>query len=441
VTPSGRGTAAGWPAPFLALWMAQTVSSVGTQLSLVAIPMLAVFALHAGPGEMAVLAALETLPFVILVLPAGVIADAGSRRRLLILSDLGRAAAMATIPVVFAIGVASFALLCAVAILVGGFSAMFVVAQQAYVPELVDEQRLVKANQRLEISDSGARVIGPGAAGFLVQLGGATLAVALDAVSYLASAVAVWFARGGRPVETSRRSEPGIRAIVAGVQHVLREPALRLLVTSTAIFNLAAGMTLAQIVLFATGDIGLTAAGYGLFQGFGNLGFVVGAVVVDRVERRLGAGAVLAIASVFGSLAMVLIAAAGLGFGLPALLAGRFMGAVAAPLYNVVLVSVRQARTPDELRGRVAATFRAVDWGTAPIGAILSGLIGVAFGLEAVMLVAAAIGLLSLPWVLVGTVRHISLGSNEEAFIADVRSASSLESLTAVPASLGPGTP
>lgn len=399
-----------WPRAFMGLWIGETVSSVGSQVSLVAIPLLAAVTLHSGPAEMAILGALETVPFVILSLPAGVLADRSDRRSLLITCDVLRAVAMASLPLVFLTGDGSFLWLCVTASVVGGLSAVFVVAQQAYVPELVGPDLLVKANQRLEISDSAARIAGPGIAALLFDVGGSLVAVGLDAASYVISAVSI--ALGSRVVPTSAvpavpvsGPDAPLRAIAAGIRFVWRDGTLRCLVLSTAVFNLASGMVLAQLVLFATGNLAISAAGFGLFMAVGNAGFIVGAGLVGRLEERLGPGMVLIASSVCGAAALWLIAGAAVGgFGL--LLLGRFVGAMSAPVFNVMLVSVRQARSPEALRARVVATFRTVDWGTAPLGALMSGLVGAVAGVPVVMTCAAVIGTTSVLWLLAPSVRE-----------------------------------
>jgi MFS family permease len=401
-----------WPIAFRAMWLGQTVSSVGSQISLVAIPIIAALTLHAGPFEMAVLGALETAPFVLVAMPAGVLADRRDRRQLLIACDVARALGMASIPVAFATGYGSFMVLCAAAIVVGACSALFTVSQQAYVPELVDEALLVRANQRLEISESGARVAGPGLASLLFSLVGAVVAVALDAISYLASALFLAFApspaRAARPAAGEGST---VKQIAAGIRFVWHEPTLRALLISTTIFNLASGMVLAQLVLYAMGRLGIDAAGFGLTIGIGNIGFVVGALLVGRLETRFGTGLVVLVAAALGAVALWLIALAPAVGGFAMLVAGRFAGALSAPIYNVLLVSVRQARSPDALRARVVATFRTVDWATAPVGALLSAAIGVPFGVSTVMLCAAVIGTMSFVWLLQPAVREARMDS------------------------------
>jgi MFS family permease len=394
----------------MALWVGQTVSSVGTQLSLVAIPLVAVLTLHAGPFELGVLGALETAPFVIAVLPAGLLADSRDRRALLIVSDAGRALAMAALAVGLVTGVASMAWLYVIAVVVGAQSAVFTVAQQAYVPEVVPMDDLIRANQRMELSESAARVAGPTLAGAIVVSVGGAVAIVLDSFSYLVSAAALLTApAGGGTRVPLADGDDGVRGAARGLSFTARDPVLRRLAGTTATFNLASGMVLAQLVLFATGDLGVTVAQFGVVLAIGNVGFVVGALGVAPLEERLGTSGVLLLSSVMGASAVVLIAAAGVTVGIPLLVAGRFVGACSAPLFNVTLVTVRQQRSPDALRARVAAAFRALDWGTAPIGAALSGVIGVTAGVPAAMAVAALVAIASVPWLLASPTRVIDV--------------------------------
>jgi MFS family permease len=408
---------------FRALWAAQTISSVGTQLSLVALPLVAIIYLRAGAFEVGVLATLETLPYLIVSLPIGVLVDRLERRGLLVIADVGRAVALGAVPLCFALGLGSFPLLCLVAVVVGILTVLFTVAQQAYVPEILVPDQIVVGNQRIEISESGARVAGPSIGGAIVGMGGALLAVSCDALSYVASAVAILFGTPGAvrqppPVQQAKRI--AWRAEVgSGIRLVAGDRLLRDLMISTTVFNLGSGMVLAQVVLFATRDLGLSPAQFGLIYGLGNVGFVVGALVVGRLERWLGAGVLLIAASVLGAAALALVAAASLGFGVLALLAGRLVGALSSPLFNVPLVSLRQVVTQDEFRGRVAATFRFVDWGIAPIGALLSGIIGASVGLTPVMVVAAALGVMSASWIAVGPTRRAQISLQSAAETTD----------------------
>ncbi|MEO8228142.1 MAG: MFS transporter [Chloroflexota bacterium] len=397
--PSRRSGVAG--RSFRALWLGQTVSALGTQVSLVALPLVAVLVLHVGPLELGILAALETLPYLVLALPAGVFIDRADRRWTMIACDLGRAVVLVGTALAIFTGVVSIALLCAVALVVGSLSVFFSVAYSTYVPSIVEADQLVDGNQRLELSDSAAQVLGPSIGGTVLQLAGGAATAALDGVSYLVSAIAILAARPVREPEPASRPEriAMFAGIGEGLRRVAGDRVLRDLAGSTGLFNLGSGMLLAVVVLFATTEVGLDAAGFGLVYGVGNVGFILGALAVGALTKRVGVGRAFAWSTYLGAVAMILIAIAGGAAGALLLLAGRFVGAVAAPLFNVNALSLRQARVSDEIMGRVNATFLFIDWGPLPIGSLLGGLLAGALGRRAALIAAAACGVAGAVWV------------------------------------------
>ena len=416
--PIGRGLSFGGRA-FEALWIGQTVSALGTQVSLVALPLIAVLVLHAGPLELGVLAALETLPYLVLSLPAGVFVDRTDRRRTMIACDIGRAVALLGIGLAIVTGVVSIALLCVAALIVGSLSVFFSVAFTSYVATILNADRLVAGNQRLELSESAAQVIGPTIGGTIIQLLGGAAAATLDGLSYLVSAVAIGASRPAREVKRPVRTVPDgqqslkrgqrarlrtgwgdlIHGIGEGLRRVAGDRILRDLAGSTAMLNLGSGMILATVVLFATVDVGLTAAQFGLVYGLGNIGFLLGALSVGVLTRRVGIGRTFAWSTYATALAMILLALAGGGAAVFFLLAGRFVGAAATPLFNINALSLRQARVSDAIMGRVNATFLFIDWGPLPLGSLLGGLLATGFGPRAALVAAAVCGVIGAAWI------------------------------------------
>jgi MFS family permease len=418
---------------FNALWLGQTVSALGTQVSMVALPLIAVLTLNVGPFELGILAALETVPYLILSLPAGAVVDRVDHRRTMIACDIGRAVALLGTTVAMALGVLSIGLLCVVALVVGSLSVFFTVAYTSYLAAILPPERLVAGNQRLELSESGARVAGPSIGGALMQLAGGAAAATLDGLSYLVSALAI--VGSGRPARTAPvpSSQVGfLESMGAGLRHVLGDRILRDLACSTAIFNLGSGMILAVVVLFATREVGLDAAGFGLVYGLGNIGFVLGAVLVGFLTTRFGVGRTFAWSSFASAGAMILIAAAGSGTGAVFLLAGRFVGAAATPIYNVDSLSLRQARVSHAIMGRVNGTFQFLEWGALPVGSLVGGVLGAALGPRAALAAAAICGIASAIWIATSPARHLTSleGSRVGAGAADAR-----------PAAVGDATP
>jgi len=184
---------------FVRLWSAESVSRFGSQVSLLALPLIAITALHTSTFQVGLLSTMEFLPFVLIGLPAGVWVDRLRRRPMLIAADLGRALALASIPLAHALGVLSMAQLYAVAFATGVLTVFFDVAYQSYLPRLVLPEQLVEGNAKLEISNSGASIAGPGLAGLLIQLLTAPVAVVADAASFLASAAFIGRIRRREP--------------------------------------------------------------------------------------------------------------------------------------------------------------------------------------------------------------------------------------------------
>ncbi len=439
---------------FTWLWWSETVSLFGSQVTFIAIPLLAALTLDAGAFEMGLMAAVETMPYLLFSLPAGVLADRVSRRRLLIVSNLARAALLLTIPTSVALGVLSLPLLYVISFLIGIFSVVFDVTYQTYVPDLLEKDELLAGNQRMELSESAARTVGPGLGGALVAVAGSS-ALIIDAVSFLLSAVGLVYARPRKPepianasetatvpaprpvvgvgeasighlvdmweyvaaiearlatleaARTARRDRWGMRAALAGLGIVGRDRVLRDMAASTATFNLASAAISAVFILYAATEIGMDPTSIGILLAGGNVGFVVGAVAVGAATRRFGVGPVLVASSVLAAIATVILpfaaGAAAVGF----LFAGRFLGAFTIPFYNVNALVLRQSRSPREALGRVNAVFRMLDWGALPVGALLGGAVGSVFGLRATLVMASVLGVASACWLLWSPLRRI----------------------------------
>jgi MFS family permease len=394
---------------FHALWIGQSVSALGTQVSMVALPHIAVLTLNASPVELGILAALETVPYLVLSLPAGALVDRVDHRTTMIACDIGRAVALLATMAAMLAGVLSIGLLCVVALVVGSLSVFFTVAYTSYLAAILPADGLVAGNQRLEISESAARVAGPSIGGALLQLAGGAAAAALDGVSYLVSALAI--AASGRPARAEEPAPPQagfVESMGIGLRHVLGDRILRDLAGSTAIFNFGSGMILAVVVLFATREVGLDAAGFGLVYGLGNVGFVFGAMLVGTLTARFGVGRTFAGSSIASAVAMVLMAVAGTGSAVFLLFAGRFLGAVATPVYNVAALSLRQARVSESIMGRVNGTFQFLEWGALPVGSLVGGVLGAAFDPRAALAAAAACGIASAAWIVTSPARRLT---------------------------------
>ncbi len=374
---------------FRQLFLGDTISQVGTQLTVLALPVLAVRVLGADEFEMGLLATFEFLAFLVIGLPAGAWVDRWRKKRVLIGNDLVRAVALGSLPVAWALDVLTLAQLFVVALVMGVCTVFFDVAYQSYLPELVPSESISEGNAKLQASQSVAMVGGPAVAGGLIRLVGAPLTIALDALSFLGSAFFVSRIRhADQPPDRSQR-----RALVVeireGLSFVLRQPLLARITATTSISNLFSSMSGALLVLFALRDLRLDAGHLGIAFSIGSVGGLIGALSVTRVSRFLGEGRTIPLSALvwipFGALLPLA------GTVIPpmvALVVSTFGLSLAVVLYNVTQVSFRQRLCPKPLLGRMNASIRFVVWGTMPIGGFLGGVLGEAFGVRTVLWIA-----------------------------------------------------
>ena len=422
-----------WRHPdFLRLWTAESVSQVGTQVTQLALPLAAIVVLDATPFEVALLGVFQLLPFILLGLPAGVWVDRLRRRPILIAGDLGRAAVLASIPVAYALGVLTTWQLYVVGFAVGCFTVFFDVSYQSYLPSLIEREDLVDGNAKLEISRSGAALVGPSIAGVLIEWLTAPAAILVDAVSYAGSALFIFLIRRHEPAPVhpdvaAGGERPGMRADIAqGLRYVVGHRYLRWIALSTATSNLFSSMAFAILLVYVVRDLGLSAGAIGLAFAIGNIGFLTAALVATRVQRRMGLGPAIVFGGAISSVAILLVPLATPTTAFVLLIAEGLLVGFGSVVYNVSQVSYRQAITPERMQGRMNASMRFIIWGTMPIGSIVGGALATTIGLLPTIWIGAMGGLLSvLPLVLtpVRTLRTIPASPDAYAAQEEMRKA------------------
>jgi MFS family permease len=390
---------------FLKVWTGQSISMTGSQVSVLAMPLIAAVLLHASSFEMGLLRAVSFVPVLVLGLPAGAWLDTVSRRPVMIAADLGRAALLLLLPVAALAGTLRIEYLYAVAFLTGGLSLVFDVAQSAWLPGLIrsDRDGLLDANSKLELSRWSVQIAGPGLATALVQFAGATLALIADSVSFVVSAIFLSRVHSPEPGPTHARPGSSIwRGIPAGLHMVLREPLLRTMAGTAALSNLFAYAQGAVLLLFVTRELALPPTVYGaIVAGFG-VGGVCGSLLAPRVAGEIGRRGAICAGVVLMAAGDALVAASGgpVSFAGVGVVAGQLMTGLGLPLCTISMVSLRQSITPVDLLGRVNATTRLLAWGAVPLGALLGGALGDAIGLRPTLVVSAAGSALVVAWVL-----------------------------------------
>ena len=379
-----------WRHPdFIRLWSAETVSQFGTQFTLLALPLVAIDALHVSAFEVAALTTVEFLPFLLVSLPAGVWVDRLRRRPILIAGDLARALLLASVPVAYWIGHLSMAQLYVVAFLGGIATVFFDVAYQSYLPSLVERQQLIDGNAKLEISRAAAQLGGPGLAGIVIDFLRAPAALAFDALSYVGSALFIFSIR--KPESSVRTDAPRRRMreeLREGLRWVLRHPYLKNIAACTALFNFWGNMGFAVLLVFARRELHLSPLAIGLAFTLSNIGPLLAAFNADRISSRFGVGRTIIAASIIGAPTFLVIPFAPEGNAALAVLIPAFViGGLSNVIYNVTQVSLRQAITPERLQGRMNSVMRFIVWGTIPLGSIIGGVLASQIGVKETLIV------------------------------------------------------
>jgi MFS family permease len=388
-------------ADFRRLWLAQTISLLGSQVSFLALPLVAINTLAATPVQMGLLTALGALPVLLLGPFIGIWADRHRRRSMLISSDLARGLLLLTIPLAALSGNLRIELLYLVTLLGGTLALWFDVAYRAYLPALVGRTRLLDANSKLEMSRSAAEIGGPGVAGGLIQWLTGPIAIFLDAVSFWLAAILIVRIRTPEAPPTAEKEDEAIGgALAAGVTLILRHPLLRALAGCLATIGLFNAMLEAVALLFLTRQLGLTPGMLGVIFEAGNVGFLVGALLPERLTHSLGSGRALMVGlALFGMGDLIFALMAGPTFIVVTLLViAQFGFGLGYTIFNVIHVSLRQTLTPDDMQGRVHATMILVLQGCAPLGALLGGLLGEWVGLRPTLILASLGELSALLW-------------------------------------------
>jgi MFS family permease len=414
---------------FLKLWTAQAISELGSRITREGIPLTALLVLHAGAVRMGLLNAVGGIAVLVFGLAAGVWIDRLRRRPVLIAADLGRAALLASIPAAALAGRLGMAQLYAVAALAGVMTVFFVVADQSYLPALVDRDRILEANSKLTLSSTLAEIAGPGLTGFLVQAITAPIAILFDALSFLVSALLLAGIRKREPPPPRRPPEHVLAATLAGVRHIFADPLLRPLGLRSATAWVFHGFLGSLYLLFAIDVLRLRPAVLGIVIATGGAGAMAGAFLAPRLERRVPLGPTFLATSALYGLTFFLVPLAGLaglagtarppaaasaGAGSPGgwlavamLIAVQLIGDMAYTVYSINEVSLRQRVAPADLLGRINAGMQLLARGVYPLGALLGGYLGERLGIRPTLALAAAGLLLSTLWLLPSPLRRL----------------------------------
>src|SRR5436190_2609815 len=385
-----------WQSPdFRRLWTSLTITAFGAQVTNLALPLTAALLLQATPFQMGVLFALETLPFALVSLHAGVLLDRVRKLPIVIAADFGRGVALLAIPVAAFTDVLSIEILFAVGFFCGIQNVVGGAAYQVLLAQLAGRRRLVEANAKVTLGETSSALIGPGLAGGLIQLLTAPFAIVLTACSFFASALMLRRIHAPHDVP-----HPGPNASVSteiheGLKLVWNNRTLLALAWVAGLWQILHHMQVAVLILFATRDLGLSAGAIGITYALGGVGCIIAAGLAERLSARFGVGPVIGHGLFVTALAWQAfgLVSGSAGFATLALGLSMLVFDFGAVLYAINYLSLRQAITPDRLLGRMTATMRFLTVAAAPAGSLAGGALATAVWLRATLLTVGVLGL------------------------------------------------
>jgi MFS family permease len=400
---------------FRRFWTAQTISLMGDQVSLIAVPLTAVLILDANASQMGFLVAAELTPNLIFALHAGASVDRrGRRRQMMIATDLGRAAAIATIPLAYAFDVLTIQQLYVVAFAVGTMTVFFTVSYASLFVAVVEREDYVAASSWLAGSRAFSFVAGPSLGGILVQIFKAPVTLLLDSVSYLFSA----FFLGSISPEEPPTEEAEHGHVRAGIRYVLRNPTMRASLLATATINLFNFIFAALFILYAVRALHVRPGTLGLVLGAGAVGGLIGSMVTTRLSRRIGIGKAFLLGCIVFTAPLVLVPLAGgpKWLILSMLFLAEFGSGLGVMILDISAASIFAALVPPRLRSRVSGAYTLVNYGVRPLGALIGGFLGTQLGLRPALWIATAGAILGFLWLLPSPIPKMrELPETEEA--------------------------
>jgi hypothetical protein len=390
---------------FRALLSTQGVSSIGDAVSFTALPLL-VFALTGSGAAMGVVGALQTLPDLFFGMFAGALADRSNRKRMMFIADAGRALLTALIPLSVWLGGPTLAIILVVAAPMSILRSLFLAGYTASVPAIVGRSQLARANALFEAVYSTGYIIGPGVAGLLSTLIGPGPTLAIDAVSFLQSAIGLILVRRPLIAPTDRPPSHILADIREGIEFIIARPTLRSAIGFWGIASVATAALVPALTVYITRDLGLEDWALGLLLTAYGAGTVTGALLISR-RRRGSAGPVL----LGGNLARgVLLVGIGLAGRLDLLLPFGFLAGIADSAVLITYLTLRTAHSPDELLGRIGSTARTISLGLQPVGMLAGGLlIDATNGASTIVAMGATVAVLSVAFAPIRALRQAQL--------------------------------
>ena len=420
-------------ADFLRLWAAQAVSAFGSRITRTALPIIAVTTLDQSAGVVSLLMAMQLGPGIFVGLFSGGFIDRSRKRRILIASDLFRAAAVGSLTIAWLLGYLSIVHVMLVGAAVGAGTALFSITDNTYLPALIGRKHLAEGNAKLEATEAIAEITGPASAGWLIAILGAPLAVVIDAFSYVWSAILLGQIRKVEPKpEDPHRPKHLGEDLRVGMRTVFRHPVVRPIVLSHMVWSISGGFFMALYTPYCLRVLGLSTSTFGVIVGLGGIGSLAGAIISRKLVKRLGLGSTLLLASITSLAFALLIPLAGtplvgttfvMTFTL--LAAHQLFADGFAVAFVIQAVTLRQTVLPKEVLGRANAAIHVFTSGLLPVAAVIAGGLAELLGTRAAVWIGVTVGLVS-PLLLL-PLRHLKEMPASESSAALERTRASTE--------------
>lgn len=399
---------------FALVWGGESINLLGSEISVVALPLLAVISFGEGAFGVGMLIAAQWIPFVLLAPLMGVFTDRLNRRMMMQVANAVRFVVLGSLPLAWALGSLTLAHLYVAALVKGVFDVVFQLAYQAYLPQLLAREDLVDGNAKTQLSRSVALIFGRSGGGALVGAIGAARAITVDAITYLLAAIALSFIRFREP-EKQQAPARGLRATLVdlrgGFTMTFGNKLLRYLTLMATFGNTAVSMVLAMIIVYGYDDLGLSAAQVGLTLGVGGAPVVVGALLSRRINERLGIGRTLLMTHLMLVVAFALLPLSqlgGTGFAVTVLIISQGISSFTTPVGNVGVMTLIQKATPPQAMGRVGGVSLPLVWGANAAGPLLGSAVAVTISNAAAFYLASALALCAVFWILAGSVTRLT---------------------------------
>ncbi len=387
---------------FAKLWAGQTISEVGSRITREGLPLTALLILQANAAQMGILLSISSASVLVFSLFAGVVVDRFRKRPIMMATDLGRAGLLGLVPLSALTHTLSFSFLLAIAAAAGILTVLFDVAYQSYLPVLVEAEELMESNRRLSMSSSAAEMVGPAFAGVLVQAITAPLAILIDAISFVVSAISVWIIRKPEPAPECKHGGPLLPEPLDGIRFIWGHTALRALLLRSATAFLFMGLTFALYSLNAIRIVHMSVSTFGIAIALGGAGSLAGASVAARLSTRHGPGRTFFTTAVLIGIAQLFIPLSSQfpRFGVVFLCVQQLCGDLVWTIYLVNETTIRQLLAPQSVMGRVNSAMQLASRGMLPFGALSGGFIASRIGISLTLWVGACGVLLSCLWLI-----------------------------------------